>query len=428
MTRRLYSLLTYCAAPLAFAVLLWRGLRDPGYRQGLLERFGWGPASAGPSIWLHAVSLGEMTAAAPLVRALLARYPGNPFIVTTATPTGRSRARSLFGDRVQVRYLPYDTPGAVVRFFDRARPRLAVIMETELWPNLFEECERRGVPLVLASARLSAKSVSRYRRMGGLFRRTFSAISLIAAQTAQDAERFIAIGAQRARIHVIGNIKFDVELSPEIYHRGRQLRASFGSARPVWIAGSTHAGEEEEVLASHQELLAHRADALLLLVPRHPQRFAAAAELLSRRHIRFTRHSGGGMPDEASQVVLVDTMGELAALYASADVAFVGGSLVPIGGHNLLEPAALGIPVLTGPSHHAGQEIAALLLERGAALQVADARELAAALKLLLGAVQERQRMGAIGRHIVESNRGSVRHLLELMERLPGPMPEAARR
>jgi 3-deoxy-D-manno-octulosonic-acid transferase len=429
MTRRVYSLLMYCAAPLAFAMLLWRGLRDPGYWQGLRERFGWVPVSAGPSIWLHAVSLGEMTAAAPLVRALRARYPGNPVVLTTATPTGRTRARSLFGDTVDVRYLPYDTPRAVARFFDRARPRLAVIMETELWPNLFKECERRGVPLVLASARLSAKSVSRYRRFGGLLRGIFSASSLIAAQTAQDAERFIAIGAQRARTHVVGNIKFDVELSPEIQERGGELRASFGSTRPVWIAGSTHAGEEEEVLASHQELLTDRADALLLLVPRHPDRFAAVAELLSRRQFRFMRRSGGRMPDEAIQVVLVDTMGELAALYASADVAFVGGSLVPIGGHNLLEPAALGVPVLTGPSHYAGYEIAALLLERGAALQVADARELAAALKLLLVEAEERRRMGTIGRHIVESNRGSVLRLLELIGALlPGPKPEAAPR
>jgi 3-deoxy-D-manno-octulosonic-acid transferase len=383
--------------------------------------------SAGPCIWLHAVSLGEMTAAAPLVRALRSRYSGNPLLLTTATPTGRTRARSLFGDTVDVRYLPYDTPGAVVRFFDRARPRLAIIMETELWPNLFKECERRGVPLVLASARLSAKSVLRYRRFGGLFRGIFSANSLIAAQTDQDADRFIAIGAPRARTHVVGNIKFDVELSPEIQDRGRELRASFGRARPLWIAGSTHAGEEEEVLASHRDLLTDRADALLLLVPRHPERFAAVAELLSHRQFRFTRRSGGIMPDEATQVVLVDTMGELAALYASADVAFVGGSLVPIGGHNMLEPAALGVPVLTGPSHYAGDEIAALLLERGAALQVADAHELAAALKLLLKEAQARRRMGAIGRHIVESNRGCVLRLLELIGALlPGPKPGAA--
>jgi 3-deoxy-D-manno-octulosonic-acid transferase len=428
MMRRLYSLLIYCVVPFAFAVVLWRGLRDRGYWQGMGERFGWGGRmSSSPAIWLHAVSLGEMSAAAPLVRALRSRYPQNPLVLTTATPTGRARAESLFGDSVDVRFLPYDTPGAVARFLDRIRPRLAIIMETELWPNLYSECERRGVPLVLASARLSAKSVSRYQRFGGLFRRIFSASSLIAAQTAEDAERFVAIGAETARTHVVGNIKFDMELGPGVVDRGLALRYSFGSARPTWIAGSTHAGEEEQVLAAHRELLGDEPNALLLLVPRHPDRFDGVADLLSRRGLRFTRRSGGMPPGGATQVLLVDTVGELAALYAAADVAFVGGSLVPIGGHNLLEPAALGLPVLTGPYHSNSKDIARLLLSQGAALQVADARELAAALVRLLADRAERQRIGAIGRYIVESNRGSVARLLELIELLlSDPLPAAA--
>src|SRR6202789_2924759 len=350
MMRRLYSLLIYCAVPFVFAAVLWRGLRERAYWQGLGERFGRGGRLNGSSsIWLHAVSLGEMSAAAPLVRALRSKYPDYPVVLTTATLTGRARARSSFGGAVDVRFLPYDTPGAVARFLDRVRPRLAIIMETELWPNLFAECERRGVPLVLASARLSAKSVARYRRFGSLFRGIFSASSLVAAQTAEDAQRFVAIGAESARTRVVGNIKFDMELGAEVADRGRGLRAAFGSERPTWIAGSTHAGEEEQVLAAHEELLAGRPDALLLLVPRHPERFEAVADLLSRRGWRFARRSAGSAPDGATQVVLVDTVGELAVLYASADAAFVGGSLVPIGGHNLLEPAALGIPVVAGP-------------------------------------------------------------------------------
>jgi 3-deoxy-D-manno-octulosonic-acid transferase len=417
MMRRLYSALIYCAVPFAFALVLWRGVRDRSYWQGLGERFGWGPHSLGaPSLWLHAVSLGEMTAAAPLVRALRSRYPQSPLLLTTATPTGRARARDLYGAAVDVRFLPYDTPGAVARFMDRTRPRLAILMETELWPNLFRQCERRRVPLVLASARLSAKSVARYRRFGGLFRGIFSASSLIAAQTREDVERFMAIGAPSAGIQVVGNIKFDVQVSEEVTARAGALRASLGADRPIWIAGSTHAGEEEQVLAAHRQLRTEQPTALLLLVPRHPDRFDAVAEQLRHGAVRFTRRSGGELPDGATQVVLVDTVGELAALYAAADVAFVGGSLVPIGGHNLLEPAALGVPVLTGPSYFASKDIARLLIQQGAALEVKDARELAAALARLLGDFTERQRMGAVGRRLVEANRGSVARLLELIE------------
>jgi 3-deoxy-D-manno-octulosonic-acid transferase len=428
--RRLYSVLIYCAAPFAFAAVLWRGLRDRSYWQGLGERFGWGAQEPpAPALWLHAVSLGEMSAAAPLVRALRSRYPQLPLVLTTATPTGRARARDLFGDSADVRFLPYDTPGAVARFLNRIRPRLAVIMETELWPNLFAECSRRGVPLVLASARLSARSVSRYRRLGGLFRGVFSANTWVAAQSGEDAQRFIAIGANSTRTRVIGNIKFDMELAPGAAARGRELRSSFGSARPTWIAGSTHAGEEEQMLEAHEELRAGGLDSLLLLVPRHPARFDGVAETLSRRGLRFTRRSSGIAPDETTQVVLVDTVGELATLYAAADVAFVGGSLVPIGGHNLLEPAALGLAVLTGPYHFNSKDIAALMLSRGAALQVAGPRDLAAVLRRLLADADERHRIGAIGRHIVESNRGSVARLLEIIEPLladPARAPAAA--
>jgi 3-deoxy-D-manno-octulosonic-acid transferase len=244
----------------------------------------------------------------------------------------------------------------------------------------------------------------------------------------QDAERFIAIGAQSARTRVIGNIKFDMQLSEGVVDRGRELRFAFGSDRPVWIAGSTHAGEEEQVVEAHAqlrgaelrgaELRGAEPTALLLLVPRHPERFEDVAATLSRRQWGFTRRSSGVMPDGATQVVLVDTVGELATLYAAADVALVGGSLVPIGGHNLLEPAALGLPVLTGPYHSNSKDIARLLLSQGAALEVADSRQLAAALTRLLADPAQSQRMGAVGRHIVESNRGSVARLLELIEPL----------
>jgi 3-deoxy-D-manno-octulosonic-acid transferase len=433
--RVIYTWLIRLAVPFAFAVVLWRGVRDRSYWQGLAERFGFVRPLPNLSIWLHAVSLGEMSAAAPLVRALHARYPQLPLLLTAATPAGRARARDLFGAIADIRFLPYDTPGSVRRFLERSRPRIAIIMETELWPNLFRECERRGIPVVLASARLSEKSVARYRRFGKLFAGVFTKNVTVAAQSAPDAERFISIGATSGQTRAIGNVKFDLGLDAGIIEAGKILRAAYGASRPVWVAGSTHAGEEEQLLEAHALVQAHRPDALLLLAPRHKDRFAAVADLLTRRGIKFARRSGmvrGAAPPMEMAVLLVDTMGELTALYASADVAFVGGSLTAVGGHNLLEPAALGLPVLTGPSHENGKDIALLLLQRGAALQVANAQDLAALLRRLLDDHAERRRIGMIGKDIVESNRGSVERLLALIEpaliepSLPGEHPSSA--
>ena len=434
--RFVYSWLIRCAVPAALAMLLWRGLADRGYWQGLAQRLGFGASLRTPCLWLHAVSLGEMSAAAPLLRALRRRYPHLPLVVTTATPTGRARAEALLPPGADIRFLPYDTPGSVRRFLERTQPRAAIIMETELWPNLLRECERRGVPVLLASARLSAKSVSRYQRFGALFSGVFTRNLVVAAQTNGDAERFRAIGAPAAQIHVAGNVKFDLELAAGVVQAGHELRAAFGAHRPVWIAGSTHAGEEEQVLDAHALLQAAAPDALLILVPRHKDRFAAVADLLTRRGVEFARRSqmpGAGTPPVRgaptihAPVLLADTVGELALLYACADVAFVGGSLVPIGGHNLLEPAALGLPVLTGPSYRNSEEIAQLLLARGAALQVMSAADLAAALQRLLADPVERRRIGGIGQEIVAANRGSVERLMMLTEPwLPAAHPSPA--
>jgi 3-deoxy-D-manno-octulosonic-acid transferase len=335
---------------------------------------------------------------------------------------------------VDVRFLPYDTPGSVRRFLARIRPRVAIVMETELWPNLFRECERRGVPVLLASARLSARSVSHYRRLGNLFSGVFTKNVSVAAQSAGDAERFRSIGAAANQTHVTGNVKFDLQLDAASIGAGRLLRAAIGATRPVWVAGSTHAGEEEQLLEAHALLQMHRPDALLLLVPRHKDRFAEVADLLTRRGIAFARRStmgpgarAGAEAGEGVGVLLVDTVGELPAVYASADVAFVGGSLVAVGGHNLLEPAALGLPVLTGPCYFNSQDIGDLLLAQGAALQVADAQDLAAVLQRLLDDPGERQRIGSIGKRLVESNRGSVERLIALIEpSLPEAGPSAA--
>jgi 3-deoxy-D-manno-octulosonic-acid transferase len=418
--RLIYSMLIRCAAPVAFGIVLWRGFRERGYWQGLGERFGFGPRLArGGSIWLHAVSLGEMTAAAPLIRGIQARHPHVPLIVTTATPAGRARAFALFGGGADIRYLPYDTPGSVRRFLSRAQPKLAVILETELWPNLFERCRLDRIPLLLVNARLSSKSVSRYQRLdrifGGLVRNLFSEKVFVAAQSAGDVERFRAIGVSEVQSAVVGNIKFDLHGDAELESLGQAVRRSFG-ARPVWIAGSTHTGEDEQLLAAHAAVLAKMPETLLLLAPRHKDRFPAVAALIERCGFSFVSRSTGAAPTAASSVVLVDTLGELSMLYAAADVAFVGGSLVPIGGHNLLEPAALGIPVLTGPSQSNSKEVAQALLQCGAALEVADTQALQNALLSLLGNAPERRRIGTLAKELIAANRGSVNRLLQLLD------------
>jgi len=421
--RLVYNALVRVAAPLAFAAVLARGLRDRAYWQATSERFGYGPprtdaASGFPCIWLHAVSLGEVTAAAAIVRALRERFIDVALIVTTATPTGRARAQALFGATADVRFLPYDLPAAMERFVNRVRPDAVLIMETELWPNLFHACARRSLPVVLASARLSERSVARYRRFGALFRDLFTPNVWVAAQTPRDAERFVAIGAPAERTRVLGNVKFDITIGPELRDGGRALRQGAFAGRPVWVAGSTHEGEEEQVLAAHDRARAAIPGALLLLAPRHPQRFDAVAALLARRGSQYVRRSAGSPVPAAADVLLVDTVGELLRLYAAADLAFVGGSLVPAGGHNLLEPAALGLPVLTGPSDANGRDIAALLVEAGAALRIADAAALGGTVAALLASSAERVRIGTIGSTVVAANRGGVARIVALLEGL----------
>ena len=429
MMRFFYSLLIRCAAPVAFTMLLWRGLRDRSYWQGLRERFGLGPSVVNGTGHLAARGfLGRDVGG----RAVDPRNHGGtsafPVVLTSATPAGRARAQALFAGAADIRYLPYDTPGSVRRFLTRIQPRLGVIMETELWPNLFAQCGHRGVPMLLASARLSAKSVSRYRYLRALFGGVFKGNVVVAAQSAADAERFAAIGAAAAKIHVVGNVKFDLQLDGASIEQGKHLRSQYGAARPVWIAGSTHAGEEELMLDAQGMLQAHLPRALLILVPRHKDRFAEVADLLTRRGVRFVRRSSPEAVSADTEVLLADTVGELPTLYASSDVAFVGGSLVPIGGHNLLEPAALGLPVLTGPSHFNSKEIAQLLLQQGAAAEVVNPADLAAALRRLLEEPLERQRMGSLGVAIVAANRGSVQRLAELIEASLAPNRRRRRR
>jgi 3-deoxy-D-manno-octulosonic-acid transferase len=421
--RYLYILAVYLSAPLISLVMLWRGFRDRTYWTHFGERFGFGEQLPPGSVWVHAVSVGEVQASAALVMTLRERYPGIPVVVTTLTPTGAVRARSLFKDLAQVRYIPFDLPGSVRRFFKRVQPRLAVIFETELWPNLYHQCGQRRIPLVLASARISPRSVSRYRRLGSLFRDTLSRGVVVAAQGEGDADRFRSLGADPASTHVTGNIKFDFSVPLDIGERGRRLREFYAAERPMWVAGSTHGGEEEIILEAHRIVRGAHPRSLLVLVPRHPPRFDEVAHGLQRAGIRFVRRSQrlgekAGAAATSADVLLADTLGELLDFYAAADVAFVGGSLVPVGGHNLLEPAALGLPILTGPHNANSADIAKLLIARGAAEVVHDADELAGRVSMLLSDPGERDRIGTIARDSVDSNRGALAKLLGLIEPL----------
>lgn len=421
--RFLYTLAVYLAAPLVSAMLLLRGLRDSAYWRRFPERFGFGEQLPAPNIWVHAVSVGEVQAAMVLVATLRERHPTVPIVVTTFTPTGAMRARSLLKETATVRYVPFDLPGSVRRFFRRVQPRIAVIFETEVWPNLYHECSRRRIPLVLASARLSARSVTRYRKLGGLFRDALARGPIIAAQGKGDAERFREAGADPDRTHVTGNIKFDFSVPPETLERGARLRQQFGVSRSVWVAGSTHTGEDEQVLEAHRLVREAHPDALLVLAPRHPARFNEVADRLQRAGVSFMRRSqqGGSVVATARsgpRVLLLDTLGELLDFYACGDVAFVGGSLVPIGGHNLLEPAALARPILTGPYNSNSEDVARLLVGRGAAEIVNNERELGKRVAALLAAPDERARLGELARASVDSNRGALGKLLELIEPL----------
>jgi 3-deoxy-D-manno-octulosonic-acid transferase len=421
--RYLYILAVYLSAPLISLVMLWRGFRDRSYWTHFGERFGFGERLPPGSVWIHAVSVGEVQASAALVTTLRERYPGIPVVVTTLTPTGAVRARSLFKDLAQVRYIPFDLPGSVRRFFKRVQPRLAVIFETELWPNLYHQCGRQRIPLVLASARISPRSVTRYRRLGSLFRDTLSRGVVVAAQGEGDADRFRSLGADPASTHVTGNIKFDFSVPLDIGERGRRLRDFYAAGRPMWVAGSTHGGEEEIILEAHRIVRGAHPRSLLVLVPRHPPRFDEVAHGLQRAGIRFVRRSQrlgekAGAAATSADVLLVDTLGELLDFYAAADVAFVGGSMVPVGGHNLLEPAALGLPILTGPHNANSADIAKLLIARGAAEVVHDADELGGRVAMLLSDPDERDRIGTIARDSVDSNRGALAKLLGLIEPL----------
>jgi 3-deoxy-D-manno-octulosonic-acid transferase len=407
-----YSLVMTLLLPTTLYHLVWRGLRQKEYLQRWDERFAFYPDSEhSQCLWLHAVSVGEVNAAAPLIKRLLAGHPQLPMLITTVTPTGSARVAALFGDAVRQVYLPYDTPGAVRHFLDHFRPRLALVMETEIWPNLFSEVARRRIPLLIVNARLSERSLRGYRLIRPLIRAALKAVNVLAAQSEADLQRYRQLGLDASQGEVSGNIKYDLELPAGLAEQAARWRREWGD-RPVWIAASTHAEEESAVVDAHREVLRRFPTALLLWAPRHPERFAAVAELAANAGLRVGNRADNGQPATDCQCFVINSLGELLAFYAASDVAFVGGSLQPIGGHNLLEPAAVGVPALVGPHTFNFEEIADVLLQAGAAQRVADGSALAPAVIELLADADQRRRRGDSGRRCVEEARGALQRTL----------------
>jgi len=415
MIRRLYTLLLYLLLPLVLLRLLWRSIKAPEYRRRWSERFGvFKPPTDWGGLWVHAVSVGEVQAILPLIRQMLEHNPAMPITVTTTTPTGSARVREQLGDQVFHVYLPYDLPPALTGFIRRVRPRALLMVETEIWPNLLYLCRRHGIYTLLANARLSEKSARRYLRLGRFTRETFAGIDHIAAQAEADAVRFRELGVAAERVSVTGSIKFDMRIPASLDERVEVLRRDWGG-RPVWIAGSTHEGEDELVLSAHHQVLARFPEALLILVPRHPERFERVGSLCKRERLRMARRSRGGEYGGSTQVYLGDTMGELPVMLGSADVAFIGGSLVPTGGHNMLEAAAQGVAVCFGPHVFNFASISQMLIEEGAAVQVENETALAGRVIVWFEDASARAEVGENGRRVVAQNRGALQRLIDLM-------------
>ena len=420
MARFLYSLVVLALLPWAVLHLLWRARRQPEYLRHWGERFaryehdsGANDRSKPPTIWLHAVSVGETRAAQPLVAALRQCYPSHRILFTHMTPTGRATSEALFGEDVERIYLPYDTPWAMRRFLGHYRPQLGLIMETELWPNLIAACRHAGVPLCLVNARLSARSARRYASFPALTREALQSLSAVGAQSADDAARLAALGARG--VTVTGNIKFDIEAAPEQLALGRELRARCGN-RPVWLAASTREGEEALILDAWKKVGADDT-ALLVIVPRHPQRFDEVARLATERGFAQQRRSENAAVAASTRILIGDSMGEMFAFYAAADIAFIGGSLLDFGSQNLIEAAACGTPVLIGPSTRNFADAAREAVACGAARPVADADDLVRQVLGLLADDASRRAMGAAGRDFAARHRGATALTLELISR-----------
>lgn len=418
MLRHIYSGIFYLILPFILMRFWLRSLRASAYRQRIPERlalFDAPPKTGG--IWIHAVSLGEVIAVTPLVKAIQKQYPDKLIIITTTTPTGSQRVQETFSNTVFHVYSPFDYPGAVKRFLKKIQPALCIIVETELWPNTLHYAHQRQIPLLLANARLSERSARRYHHIKPLIKHTLKNLTQIATQTEIEANRYKALGMPADQITVTGNIKFDIKLPYDLSEKAESLRRLLGANRLIWVVASTHEGEEEQILKAFAEIREIYPACLLLLVPRHPERFNKIAALCKRENYEVILRTENKRCSENTAVFLGNTVGELLLFYACADVAFVGGSLVTIGGHNLLEPAALGLATITGPYMHNFVRITELLLNAKGLRQINNAKELADTVKELFGNKELRQQLGEHAKLVVEQNRGALERHLEIIDK-----------
>ncbi len=414
--RVVYSCCIYLLLPFIFLRLLWRSIKAPEYRNRCLERLAvYQKKSPQAVIWFHAVSVGEVEAVLPLIRQIQAAHPNLKLLITTTTPTGSARVQAALSESVGHVYLPYDLPDAVARFMHHFQPRLAVIMETELWPNLYAACRERQIPLYLINARLSEKSVRGYRKLESLVKPALAAVKLIATQSEQDRERFLAIGANSDKLIALGNIKFDVDIVAGISEQGEQLKASLFASRYVWLLASTHKDEENLFFDSYLQLKQQIPELLLVIAPRHPERFPDVKKACTQANLMVATRTLGQTCTPATDVYLADTLGELKMLYAAADVAFVGGSMVPTGGHNVLEAAAIGVPILFGPHMFNFKAIAAGILASDAAIQCHNQTEIMSAIIRLYQYNDYRKQLISNGKNFILKNQGVTAKIMAML-------------
>lgn len=415
----LYTVLLYLIQPLVWLRLLWRSRKASAYRQRWLERYGFcqNKVKAG-GILVHAVSVGETIAAVPLIQALKQQYPHLPITVTTMTPTGSERVKSLLKDSVNHVYLPYDLPCALRRFLNTVQPKLVIIMETELWPNFINQCYKRHIPLIVANARLSERSAKRYSKLGSAISHLLRKISVVAAQNQQDGERFIQLGLPADHLAITGSIKFDIDLTAKQHQRIAELKQQWQLNRPVLIAASTHTGEDEIILSAFKRLVQNHPNLLLILVPRHPERFKTVEKLIIDNRLRYIKRSADQTPNDQTQVILGDTMGELLELYGVADIALIGGSLIEHGGHNPLEPALHHIPIIIG-EHFFNFKVICEQLKAANGLLVChnSVDELYLTIDDLLNHPTKRKQIGENAYQVLKQNQGALDRLLAIINR-----------